>query len=325
MPFREEDKNIANARRVAQQWLHAFFLEDWLLKLLALAIAFGLWYGVTSQRSPATSRMRGVQLDFLLAEGLEISNEPRDEIEVTLRGDRQALEQVAARNLVARVDITGLKAGERVARITPQSVAMELPDGVQIEKLEPNTVPVRLERSVERVLDVEARFEGNVPDGYELRNVQITPSAVRVRGPQSHVEAIQKAHTESIPLEGQTGNFTVPQTAIDILDTKVTPLDSVVAVRVEVGEQRIERRFAGVAVRAVGDDVQSVLPARVAVVLRGSRSALEALKAEELEIVVEETADKSVRPRLLLPSGLEGRAELVSTEPDAFTVTRKGT
>ena len=325
MPFREEDKNIVNARRVAEQWLRAFFLEDWLLKLLALVIAFGLWYGVTSQRLPATSRMRGVQLDFLLAEGLEISNEPREEIEVTLRGDRQALEQVAARNLVARVDITGLKAGERVARLTPQSVAMELPDGIQIEKLEPNTVPVRLERSVERVLDVEARFEGQVPEGYELRNVQITPSAVRVRGPQSHVEALQKAHTESIPLEGQTENFTAPQIAIDILDTKVTPLDSIVAVRVEVVEQRIERRFAGVAVRAVGDDVQSVLPARVAVVLRGSRSALEALKAEELEIIVEETADQGVRPRLLLPSGLEGRAELVSTEPATFTINRKGT
>ncbi len=52
------------------------FLEDWGLKLLALAITVVLWLAVTGQNKPVTLRVSGVQLNFLRPEGLEISNEP---------------------------------------------------------------------------------------------------------------------------------------------------------------------------------------------------------------------------------------------------------
>src|SRR2546423_9605640 len=249
MPFREIDEEagrFAHWPREVGAWLRRIVFEDWNLKLLALAITLGLWFGVTGQRAPATIRLRGVQLNFQLPANMEISNDPRDEVEVTLTGSKRDLDSLNVRDLVANVDVSGMRPGERVVQLIPgRVVTMELPEGVRIDDIEPNTVPLRLEPRVEREIEVEARLAGSPPDGYELRAVNITPHKVLVRGPASHVNDLQKALTETIPLEGHKENFPVPQTAIDIPDPKVDVINTVVDVYLEIGEQRIEKSFAG--------------------------------------------------------------------------------
>ena len=66
--------------------MRGLFLEDWGLKLLAWLITLGLWYGVTGQRRPATVRIPNVQLSYRVPPQMEISNDARREIEVTLTG-----------------------------------------------------------------------------------------------------------------------------------------------------------------------------------------------------------------------------------------------
>ena len=321
MSFREAKRKgtTGDARRVVAEWLREIFLEDLGLKLLALVIAVGLWFAVTSLRAPATVRLRGVPLEFILPDRVEISNEPADEVDVTLEGSQGRLSEVNARNLVARADITQLRPGERSARLTEKNVTMDLPSGVRIVNIEPRSVLLRLETIVEREVDIEARFEGQPPEGFVLGSVQITPARARVRGPESHVRAVDKAHTETISLDGLRETF-VTQTAVDIADRKVAPLDAVVTVRVEIAEERTEKRLPDVSVvSAVGGQPQ---PATAAVTLRGPRSALAALRPQDIRITLEQTPEGALRPRLSLPPNLEGRVELVSTVPAEFNVNR---
>ena len=105
------DNSILNAWRAARRWTYDFLTTDWTLKLLALAITLGLWFAVTGQRAPVTVRLRGVQLAFLRPADMEISNDPRDEVEVTVSGSRRALNELNAPNLILNVDITGERAG----------------------------------------------------------------------------------------------------------------------------------------------------------------------------------------------------------------------
>ncbi len=322
MPYREADKRVVgNAQRMVQRWLHSALFEDWGLKLLALAITLGLWYGVTAQRAPATVRLRGVQLTFVLPSDMEISNDPREEVEVMLRGSQRALNGLIGRNLVARADVRSYKPGERVVRLSPDRVAIELPEGVSVEKIEPGNVPLRLERRVEREVDVEPRLDGQLPEGYELRGVRVTPGKITLRGPESHVSALDKAHTETISLDGQTESFNVPQVAIDIFDQKVVPLDAVVTVRLDIGEKRMEKSFTGVPVRAASGG-EEARPARASVVLRGARSVVEKLRDEDIKILLEQTADGSLVPRLSLPIGMEASVELISISPSKFSLDR---
>src|SRR3712207_3669523 len=128
------------ARGVAAAWLRALLFEDWGLKLLALAITLGLWYAVTAARAPATSRQRDMPLEFSLPEGVEISNDPVDEVDAVLEGSQAKLGEINARDLVARVDVTQLGLGDRVVRLTDRNVTMDLPTGVRIVELVPRSV-----------------------------------------------------------------------------------------------------------------------------------------------------------------------------------------
>ncbi|HEX8474300.1 MAG TPA: CdaR family protein [Pyrinomonadaceae bacterium] len=314
-----EPKTRGDAQSLAQRWLREIFFEDWGLKLLALFITLGLWYGVTSQRVPASRRLRSVQLSFLRPDDVEISNDPLNSVEVTLQGRKNDIDDLIASNLVATVDISGFKLGERVVRLTRETVTLNLPEGVRVDNIEPSSVALRLERRIEREVEVEARTEGRPPSGYEVRGVQITPGRVRVRGPESIIRNLEKAFTETISLEGQKETLNLPQTAIDIPNAKIVTLDPVVSVRVEIGAERIEKTFARVSVRTADGDGQAQ-PTNANVVLRGERPVLENLRPEDFEIILERMADGTLQPRL--PPSMQGRAELVSINPSEFSINK---
>jgi hypothetical protein len=82
-------------------------------------------------------------------------------------------------------------------------------------------------REVERELAVEPRVEGRPAPTCEIKEVSVTPGKVRVNGPASHVNALVKASTEAISVEGRRESFDVPHAAIDISDPKVGVLDKV--------------------------------------------------------------------------------------------------
>ena len=304
----------------ARRWLRALLFEDWTLKLMALVITLGLWYAVTTQRAPAQMRLRGVQLDFVLPEGVDIGNDPVDEVDVTLEGSQGKLAELNARNLVARADVTGLRSGDRVLRLTDRNVSMDLPEGIRIVGITPRSLTLHLEPVVERDIAVEARFEGVPPEGFRRGAVQVLPPSVRVRGPASHVAAVERAFTETISLAGQRETLTFPQVAVDFPDHKVVPLEAAVAVRVEIGEEQAERRFTNVPVRAASG--AGVSPQSAALTLGGPRSVVDALRPEEVRLVVELGEDGRPAPRLVLPPAAQGRVTLVNTTPGAFALDR---
>ena len=304
----------------ARRWLRALLFEDWTLKLLALGITLGLWYAVTTQRAPAQMRLRAVQLDFILPEGVDVGNEPVDEVDVTLEGSQGKLAELNARNLVALADDTDLRTGDRVLRLTERNVSMDLPEGVRIVNINPRSVKLHLEPLVERDVVVEARFEGDPAGGFRRGAVQVSPPSVRVRGPQSHVAAVERAFTETISLAGQRETLVLPQVAIDIPDHKVTPAEPSVSVRVEIGEEQTERRFTNVPVR--GDWGGTVSPTAAAITVRGPRSVVEALRPEDVRLVINLVEDGEPVTRLSLPPGARGRVELVNTTPAQFALGR---
>ena len=321
MAFRNAEMSADDAGRVVRRWLREFLLEDWGLKLLALVITLVLWLAVTGQRAPSTVQLRGVAIEYMRPAEMEIGNEPLDEVDITLEGGKSRLEEVNARNLVARVDISQLRPGERILRLSRENVSMDLPEGVRIVRIEPQSVALKVERSVERELEVEARLEGRPAEGYEVRGVQITPPRVKVRGPESRVGALDKASTETIPLDGQRETLNAPQVAVDVSDRSVVALDAAVAVRVEIVETQAERRVAGVAVRAAAAGAE-VRPQTATAVVSGPRSIVERLRPEDLTVVIEQAPDGSLRPRLAPAPGLEGRLTLVSVTPSDFTIQK---
>jgi YbbR domain-containing protein len=304
--------------QVVRSWLRGLVLEDWGLKLLAWLITLGLWYGVTGQRRPATVRIPNVQLSYRVPPQMEISNDARREIEVTLTGAERSLNRITSRDLIAYVDLSDYQQGDRTLRLTPQRVSMGLPDGVRIDDIAPNTIPLKLEPRLERELEVAPRIEGTLAEGYEVRALHVAPASIKVRGPQSHVARLDKALTEVIRVDGKSSPYTETEVAIELTDDKVDAVEPVVNVTIEIAEKRVEKVFMGVPVTAESKGQPS--PATATVVLFGPISTLEKLSASDLKLQLKANGDGGVAPTIILPPGKNGDVELKSTLPTGFSI-----
>lgn len=333
MPASNTKNDLTPARQralrfVRRRWLRELLFEDWSLKLLALAITLGLWFGVTAQRAPAALRVRGVALSFLLPEDMEISNDPREQVEVTLNGESKSLNEIVANNLVVSADARNYREGERVVRLTPENVTVNLPNGVRVVKIRPSTIPLKLERRIEHQVEVAARIEGRLAEGFEVQRVEITPARITVRGPASHVQRLERAPTETISLEGLREGFVAQGVAVDIEDERVVALEGAVTVSIKIGEPTIERRFTNVANGWAQNGNAVAQPVRdVAVVLRGARSVMNGLKIEELRVVWQTNAQAEggmLVPRVVLPAGMTGKVEVISVEPEQLRPSSRG-
>jgi YbbR domain-containing protein len=241
MPFQDVDDEATPIQRppnLLERWVRRILLEDWSLKLLAVAITAVLWFAVTGQNEPKTLRVPGVQLNFLKQTGLEISNDPPGSVEVILTGSPDKLRDIASGSLVATVDISDQNPGERVVRLSPDRVKMDLPPGVKVQGFQPATIPIRLEPSMESQVEVDIKFEGKLPEGYEVAGFSTSPARIRISGPSDRVNALRKAMTETVWLNGKTESFTLTNVAINIPDPKIDVRDPNVSVRVEIAEKR---------------------------------------------------------------------------------------
>jgi len=243
MPFQDTEdlEDVAPIPRVPstlERWLRKLFLQDWGLKLLALVTSLALWLGVTGQNKPVTLRVTGVPVNYLRPAGLELSNDPPSTVDVTLTGSKEKLDRIGPRDLIANVDLSDQKPGERVLKLTLDRVKMEFQEDIKIQSFHPAAIPIRLEPIVEASLDVEIKFEGSLPEGYEISGVSITPAKVRLRGPADRIAALRKAITETVWLNGKSEAFSLSHVEISIPDPKIDVVDTAVDIRVDIVEKK---------------------------------------------------------------------------------------
>ena len=239
MPYQDVDDEaqapVTRNPTSFERWTRKILLEDWGLKLLAAAVTITLWMAVTGQNQPVRQRTM-VQLHFIRPDGIEISNDMPSSVEVMLRGSQARLSSLS-QTLVATVDLTNQKAGERVVRLQERA-QLQLPSDVAIEGFKPATLALKLEPIVETVVNVEVKFDGKMPEGYEVKNVTVTPARVKLRGPSDRVTSLQKVVTESVSLDDRTSSFDIPNVALIAGDPRVEVVDANVAVHVEIVEKK---------------------------------------------------------------------------------------
>lgn len=313
MPFQDVDDiegpDLERPPHRAEKLLRKIFLEDWSLKLLSLAIAVVLWLVVTGQNEPVTAHVN-VQLNFIRPQMFEISNDPPRTVDVMLTGSRNKLDDLTALDLVATVDLSDQRSGERVLRLADKA-QISLPQGVKVDGFQPSAIPIHLEPVIERQVTIEPRLEGKPEEGYELYSVRPNKGSVTVRGPESRVNAIEKVFTESVSLAGRKQTFTA-NLGIDVPDMKVDLVDPVVTVEFEIGERAVEKIFSGVPVYDSNGNPMQRPPMDVTV--SGPPSILDGLKLEDLKIVLGwDGLHSTPEPRLQLPPQIQGKVFLKST------------
>jgi len=268
--------------------LRKVFLEDWALKLVALAITFGLWFIVTGLSTPTTRRIT-VPLNLNVSSAAMITNTPLTEVDIEITGDKRKVEQLNRAELGASIDLTDIQPGDRVIPLTPDTVYVPLPQGIKLTEVQPSRIAVKLELVQEKDVEVRADISGAPAAGFEVYQTNIIPMKIRVRGPASIVSTLSYVQTESIDLAGRRDDLAAKQVAVVSPDPKAAVLNTFVDVNLRIGEKRVAKTFS-IPVAGIAESIATFT-------LYGPKSVIAAAKKDSFYVQME-----GDQPRVVLPT-----------------------
>jgi YbbR domain-containing protein len=290
--------------------------HDFPLKAVAVVIAVVFWVAITQNATPQPVT---VQFDGRIP--VERPENPSGyvlrgtlgDVGVTLRGAPGVADRVALSELHATFDVKSLSLGQtdpQDARVTV-TVAK---DGVEVVDVSPATVSVRVERLISRSLLVQPRFANEPPAGARAGDAAVSPTEVRVTGPETDIGRITavlgtvRFGDAQTDIETSTPAIPVDAAGVAIDGLQVEP--AVVVVKVPVLPTATTRTvpvvFALRGVVAPGYWVVGVAMDPFAVTVRGDEQVLSTLdRIETLPIEIGDlSATRTLTVKLSLPTGV---------------------
>jgi len=198
------------------------FQKDGALRILSLVLAVVGWFFVmVTLNPPAEMTIRGIPIQFseahlsqLAARDLVIVSDMDLTAQVGVQGSRNAVAELAARNIPISVNLSGIyHAGTFEVPVTVNLPLVFPFHEINITMLEPLTIFIEVDDVIERMIDVRVEFDGELPDGFIADDFSVTPATVAVRGASEIVRNIAAA-TVTVPLSNQTEDFSIEDLAI---------------------------------------------------------------------------------------------------------------
>lgn len=169
--------------------------------LLALAISVFIW--AVAQGTSSVIQSFDVEVELIgVEDGLVITDQSSDEVNVRLRGSRAALRNLDTDALKYRVDARGGKPGVAVYEVDVETI--DHPTGTQFVGYSPLRLEVRFEKRGRKAVNVRAEVEGTPAPGFHVAGVEIEPAKIWLEGARSQVMRLDEVPTESIDIAGLT-------------------------------------------------------------------------------------------------------------------------
>ncbi|MFQ5817824.1 MAG: CdaR family protein [Terriglobia bacterium] len=124
-------------------WLRQLLLHNWWLKLLALALAYALWWVV--MRGPVVEMGMWAPLELRnVPVGMQVRGEFPSPVYLHLRGPERRLHTLEPEKLGVVVDLSEATAGNYQFKLERENV--EVPPGIEVVRIIPEEVRLQLAR-----------------------------------------------------------------------------------------------------------------------------------------------------------------------------------
>ena len=174
----------------------AALTRSWELKLLAIALAFVVWFFVVNANRSRFGFAAPVEY-VGLESGMVMLGAPRETIDVQVEAARWAAARLAPSDVRVRVNLSRAREGDNIVQLSADDV--QTPAGVNVVRVAPDTVRVSVAAAVTRALRVVAKLRGSPPSDVQVGRVLVEPSTVQVKGPRTAIE--ERATVETAPID----------------------------------------------------------------------------------------------------------------------------
>lgn len=234
-------------------------LNNWLLKMLALALAI-LVYGLVRNKT-SFERSFEVDVEVKLEKGSAILEQNPRSATVILRGSEKDINQMDHKKLkiIKRAKMSGATGSESMS-LTPKDVEMDMFSGVRVLDVRPRSIALLYDREITKEISIitpkitGSPLVGKVEIEYQPKTATITGSASKL-GDRNFL------NTEAVDVDGRVESFSKKIKILSpggSLDTKIHP--SEVEVHVNIVTETSERAWSNLTVQAMtGADLQWAL------------------------------------------------------------------
>lgn len=291
------------------------------LKAASVALAALLWYVIAGEKTSEMGMVVPVELQNF-PHDLELTGEPVNSVEVRLRASPGIIQRIGPGDVSARIDLAGVREGEHIVHLGSESI--RVPFGVRVVRVNPATIALNFEHTLQKGVPVRPRLAGRPAVGYEVAEVGSQPAEIRVAGPKTRVQELESAFTEPVSVEGASAPVS-EEVGIGVDDPLVRVLGSPrVVVTAQVREAPSTRVIQGLGVGVRGG-TGSVQPASVDVTLAGPASILQKVDRSQLKAYAD-LAQARGRPTAPVAVELQGGYPGVTVKewtPDHVTLKRR--
>jgi len=205
------------------------------LKLLAVAIALGVWFALSGQRRERISeRSYRIPLSLVNIPSKTIVASPLPgAVDVRVRGPFTALRQLEPEKLEAVIDLLSSAPGEKTYRLVPEDI--NVPPEIEVIALSPAEVRVVLDQVAERLLPIVPALSGEVAAGSQVVDVTVDPRIARVIGPATALGRMSGIGTEPVSLANRAATFSATTTVLPDVPGVRVRAGQIVNVTVRIG------------------------------------------------------------------------------------------
>lgn len=182
-------------------YLRNLIFKNWGLKLFSLLLALILWTTLIPPEKIFSEKTLTISLEtHNLPQDMELVKKPTATIDVTIRAPNRYIDQITATNAVAELNLANASLFQEDYTLNESMISM--PTGVRatVIKITPNTVNLKLEKSIEIMLDVEPDIIGDLIEGLKIERIEVDPTQVPIKGAESKVREDYKVRTTPIDI-----------------------------------------------------------------------------------------------------------------------------
>ncbi len=186
-----------------KRFFKRLFLKNWGLKLFSFLLALILWLTLITPEKVFSDKWLTIPLELHnIPPEMELMEKPPASVDVKIRASKSLINDITSANVHAVLNLE--KASLDQEDYPLRNYMISIPSGAEVREIRQSQVSLKLERTREILLDVEANIIGELKKGLKVESVGVFPPQVLIKGPESKVKDNYKVRTSPIDISSLT-------------------------------------------------------------------------------------------------------------------------
>ena len=172
--------------------------SNWQLRIVAILLAFFIWYLVSGQEQVETWIELPVEM-VNLPENLVIRQGMVNRIEVRVRGPKGIVRGINTKGMAYTMDLGDLEEGAHTLLFDPKNISVSQP--LKVMEINPPRVELDVDALIKKEVPVQINWQADLQEYFELKSTEIKPDKVLLQGPETLLDSIDKVQSQLIEIK----------------------------------------------------------------------------------------------------------------------------